>query len=329
MAFGSRAALCRLLLRRSDRHPIACVDGGDLAAFDPKVVRQFIRAGLLVEREKLREVGDCVFQSVGERVVAVSVDGDGETVIAPVDALQQFDLDFLRLCEAVRKVNRLEGRIQAIDARVVCLGGLGKGSRRREFYVVRALQARNAIDIALAVKGRASGGAVAILTPTDRLLPNDVVRRLAADQIILTAISEILKEDAEEPFTLALPQATIAAASISGDERLVIDVQGARATFDGREVELRPREFHVLSLLAIELTEQNGFVSRNRISATIREITKNDDANEEQVEKSVSLLRNALAKAGELNAEQRAKIIETKRKVGYRLVLPPEQLRVF
>lgn len=328
MAFGSRAALCRLLLRRSDRHPIACVDGGDLAAFDPKLVRQFIRAGLLVEREKLTEVGDCVFQSVGERVVAVSVDGDGETVIAPVDALQQFDLDFLRLCEAVRKANRLEGRIQAIDARVVCLGGLGKGSRRREFYVVRALQSRNAIDIALAVKGR-GGGPVVILTPTDRQLPNDVVRRLAADQITIAAISEILKEDAEEPFTLVLPQATIAAASISGDERLVIDVQGARATFDGQEVELRPREFHVLSLLAIELTEQNGFVSRDRISATIREITKNDDANEEQVEKSVSLLRNAVAKAGGLHAEQRAKIIETKRRVGYRLVLSPEHVRIF
>jgi hypothetical protein len=105
-----------------------------------------------------------ILQSVGERVVAVTVDGDGETVFAPADALQQFDLDFLRLCEAVRKANRLEGRIQAIDARTVCLGGLGKGSRRREFYVVRALQSRNAIDIALAVKGRAAGGAVAILT---------------------------------------------------------------------------------------------------------------------------------------------------------------------
>lgn len=328
MAFGSRAALCRLLLRRSDRRPIACVDGGDLAAFDPKLVREFIRAGLLIEREKLTEVGDYVFQSVGERVVAVSVDGDGETVIAPADALQQFDLDFLRLCEAVRKDNRLEGRIQAIDARVVCLGGLGKGSRRREFYVVRALQARNATDIAFAVKGRA-GGPIVILTPTDRQLPNDVIRRLALEQVTIAAISEILKEDAEEPFTLALPQAAIAAACVPGDERLVIDVQGARATFDGQEVELRLREFHVLSLLAIELTEQNGFVLRDRISATIREITKNDDANEEQVEKSVSLLRNALATAAGLDAEQRAKIIETKRKVGYRLVLPPEQVRIF
>jgi DNA-binding winged helix-turn-helix (wHTH) protein len=328
MASASHAALCRLLLRRSDRHPIACIDAGDLASFDPRIVREFVRAGLLVEREKLTDAGDVVFQSVGDRTVGVSVDDDGETIVVPEKALQQFDLDFLRLCEAVRKDNRLEGRIQAIDARVVCLGGLGKGSRRREFYGVRALQARNATDIALAVKGRA-GGPIVILTPTERLLPNDVIRRLAADQITIAAMSEILKEDAEEPFALALPQTKFAAASISGDERLVIDAQGARATFDGQEVELRPREFGVLTLLAIELTGQNGFVSRDRISETIREMTKNDP-NEEQIDKSINLIRAALANAARLDAGQkRAKIIETKRKVGYRLVLPPEQVRVF
>lgn len=329
MASASHAALCRLLLQRSDRHPIGSIDGGDLAAFDPQAVYHFIRAGLLVQRENLTDAGDVVFQSVGGRTVGVSVVGDGETAVVPEKALQQFEIDFRRLCEAIRKANKLEGRIQAIDASVVCLGGLGKGSRRREFYVVRALQARNAINVALAVKGRAAGGAVVVLTPTDRQLPGDVIKRLAADQITLAAIAEILKEDAGDPFTLVLPQTAIATSPTADNQRLVIDTQGTRATFDGQDVTLRPREFHVLSLLAIELTDQNGFVSRDRISATIREVTKNDDANEEQVEKSVSLLRNALAAAGELGVEQRAKIIETKRKVGYRLILPPEQVRVF
>jgi DNA-binding winged helix-turn-helix (wHTH) protein len=328
MGFGSRAALCRLLLQRSDRHPIASIDADDLARFDAKDVRQCIRAGLLVEREKLTDTGSVAFQDVGGRIVGVSIDGDDQTMLAPAGALQQFDVGFLRLCEAIRKSNKLEGRIQAIGARAACLGGLGKGSRRREFYVVRALNAQNVVDTALAVKGRAAGPVV-ILTPTDRQLPNDIVRRLAADQIAIAAISEILKEDAGEPFTLAFPQMTTATTSTPCNERLVVDVQGSRATFDGQEIGLRPREFHVLTLLAIELTEQNGFVSRDRVSATIRDVTGNIDANEEQVDKSVNLLRSALAKAGRLDAKQRAKIIETKRKIGYRLVLPTDGVRVF
>ena len=99
--------------------------------------------------------------------------------------------------------------------------------------------------------------------------------------------------------------------------------------FDGRDVDLRPREFHVLKLLAIETTGQNGFVSRAIISETIREVTGNQETNEEQVDKSINLIRDALAKAGRLNGNQRAKLIETKRKVGYRVTLPAEAVRIF
>jgi DNA-binding winged helix-turn-helix (wHTH) protein len=102
-----------------------------------------------------------------------------------------------------------------------------------------------------------------------------------------------------------------------------------RAVFDGHDVDLRPREFNVLKLLAIELTGQNGFVLRETISETVREVTRNRETNEEQVDKSINLIRDALAKAGRLNGNQRVKLIETKRKVGYRITLPAQAVRIF
>ena len=76
----------------------------------------------------------------------------------------------------------------------------------------------------------------------------------------------------------------------------------------------------MLRLLAIELVDLGGFVLRETISESIRDITGNPDTNEEQIEKSISLLRAAFA---------RKRIIETKRNVGYRLTLSPEEVRVF
>lgn len=331
MASASHAGLCRLLLQRSDRHPIACVNGDDLAKFDSQTVRWFIGRGLLKERELLVEAGQISFQVTGDQIAAFSLDGDEETTLVARSTLRQFDIDFHAVCEQIRLAAKLEGRkVEVINPRIFWLGALGKGSRRREFYVVRALHARSATDTALSIKGRASATSVVILTPTERNLPNDLLKRLAADGISIVAISEMLEEDGTtEPFSLSLQTPTATDRAPRKQERLVIDAQGMRAVFDGYDVDLRPREFNVLKLLAIELTGQNGFVLRETISETIREVTGNQETNEEQVDKSINLIRDALAKAGRLKPDQRAKLIETKRKVGRRLTLAAETVRIF
>lgn len=330
MASASHAALCRLLLQRSDRHPISCIDGDDLAKFDSQTVRWFISRGLLTERELLVEAGQISFQTTGDQIAAFSLDGEEETTLVARSTLRQFDIDFHAICEQIRIANKLEGRkVEVVNPKIVWLGALGKGSRRREFYVVRALQVRSAIDTALSIKGRASATSVVILTPTERSLPNDILKRLAADSISIVVISEMLEGGTTEPFSLSLQTPITADRAPGKQERLAIDAQGMRAVFDGHDVDLRPREFNVLKLLAIELTGQNGFVLRETISETIREVTGNQETNEEQVDKSINLIRDALAKAGRLKPNQRGKLIETKRKVGYRFTLPAEAVRVF
>jgi DNA-binding response OmpR family regulator len=330
MASASHAALCRLVLQRSDRHPIACIDGDDLAKFNSQTVRWFIDRGLLTERELLVEAGQISFQMTGDQIAAFSLDGDEETRLVATLTLRQFDLDLHAICKQIRIANKLEGRkVEIINPKVVWLGALGKGSRRREFYFVRALHTRSATDTALSIRGRASAASLVILTPTERNLSNDILKRLAAEGISIVSISEMLEDETAEPFSLSLPSSIAATRAPRTQERLTIDDQGVRAVFDGRDVDLRPREFHVLKLLAIETTGQNGFVSRAIISETIREVTGNQETNEEQVDKSINLIRDALAKAGRLNGNQRAKLIETKRKVGYRVTLPAEAVRIF
>jgi DNA-binding winged helix-turn-helix (wHTH) protein len=186
----------------------------------------------------------------------------------------------------------------------------------------------NAVDTALAIRGRADAGNVAILTPTERNLSTGVLKRLAAERVQVLPITEILDDDAVEPLTLRIPPVLNSAADAGAEERLLVDVQGTRAWFDGKEVDVRAREFAVLTLLAIELTDQDGFVTRDAIFSSQRETTGNEDAQEEQIEKSVSLLRAALAKAGEMTRRQGGALIKVKRNVGYRLNLPPSSVRV-
>ena len=284
--------------------------------------------GILVERALSSDRGATVLARVGEQVAAVSLDGEDETVLVSARTARQYDIDFAAFCHQFRAANRLRGReLQSVHQNAVWLGAVGRGSRRREFYVVRGLNARNAGETALALKGRASGAPVTILTPTERNLTSDILKRLSADQIAVVAIEHILTDDDQHPFAISIPAVRVAAAP-SETERLTVDTQGHRARFDGGEVKLTRRDFAVLVLLANELTDQNGIVPRSSISVTIRDSTGNDDTNEEQIEKTISRLRSALRKAGGLSPKAAKTLIKMTRRVGYQLMLAPDAARV-
>jgi hypothetical protein len=329
MASVSHAQLTRLLLQRSDRHPPGCIDAGDLASIEQAAVDWFIRLRLLVERERLTEADGGIVQNVGDRWISTGVDGDVETRPVDANALKQFDIGLLELCRQLRRANGWQGSsVERLGPRAFWLGAIGTGSRRRAFVLVRAMRDENAVDTALAIRARADVGSVAILTPTERNLSTSVSRRLAVERVQVLPIAEMLDENTAEPLALRIPSVVNFAEDAGGEERLVVDVQGTRAWFDGKEVDVRAREFAVLALLAIELTDQDGFVTRDAIFSSQREATGNEDAQEEQIEKSVSLLRAALAKAGGMTRRQGRELIKVKRNVGYRLNLPRSSVRV-
>ena len=328
MESGSHAMLCRLLLQRSDRHPIASVNGDDLAGFSRVVIRQFEQLGILVERAFASDLGGIVFAPVGEHVAAISLDGEDEIVLVPARTVKNYDVKFLELCRQLRAANRFEGsKVEEISPKTAWLGALGSGSRRQEFYVARAVNVRNAVETALAIKARGAGGPVTILTPTERSLSGDILKRLSADRIEVVAIESILKHDAADPFTISVPL-PLAPRAVVETARLIIDAQGHRATFDGVDVKLQRREFKVLVILANEHADQNGVVERDLISATIREVTGNEETNEEQITRAISRLRAALGKAAGMTSKDAQALIKSMRHVGYQLTLQPGTIRV-
>jgi DNA-binding response OmpR family regulator len=328
MASASLVKLCRLLLRRSDRHPIGIVDGSDLAEFEPRLLRAFVNVRLLVEREILVEGDGFVFLRDGENIVAANIDGDGVTSMASAAASRQYDIGFEAICSQIRAGANLRGQPVAVVApNTYWLGSRGTGSRRVDYYVARVIRPHNSLDRAFALKIRSNGNPVVILTPTDRELPGNVIRQAAAESIAIASIEDALIADADEPFRIELPSAVSKSRPISA--RLSVDTTGKSAKFDGNVLKLPRREFEVLVLLSSERVAEDGNVTRDRIAAALSSAIPGGERYDEQIEKVVSNLRRILRAAGAIDSSDRRFPIQSQRGMGYRLMLPAEEIEVF
>jgi len=329
MAFASHVSLSRLLLQRSDQHPVRIVDGRDLGDHRPETVSHFVRLGILVERESPTDVDGVVIQRSGQRVVAVNIDGDGITKEIDPECVRQFEIDLMALCRQLRQATRLEGRpVENINAAAFWLGATGTGSRRIEYYFARLLRAANALDVAFALKGHANGLPIVVLTPTERDLPGTVRRQLDAAGITVAAIDGMLNVGSTEPLKVTIPT-MIVQGPPSASARLTVDVEGASARFDGTLLSLPRREFQVLVRLANERANEDGWVSRDAISDALRAATASDDRNDEQIDKVVSNLRRTLRSAGVTAGTKGNYPIASGRRQGYRLVIPVNEIHVF
>lgn len=330
MASDAVLRLSRLLLQQSDRQPIRTVNGHDLADFPKAVVRQFMRQGFLVQNEDLGDADGWVLHRDEERIIAVEAGTSGDHRTDDPLTVENYEIDFIEICRAIRRNSGLEGPdISILGPRSLFLGVSGKGARRREFYVIRALPASRALEALLAVRAHATpGGPVSVVIPTTRDLPNDLVRRLDAEKMKVVFASELLTAAPSEPFSIALPTLGSTPGTSEKPGRLAADTDGKVAMFDGVELTLAPREFAVLVELANEAADLGGFVARDRISAAIRAASGKDETLEEQVDKTINRLRDAFRKDPRITAANRGTLIETKPKVGYRLVLPATDIRV-
>lgn len=328
MASVSQVALCRLLLRRIDRHPIGIVDGNDLVDIDRATVDLFLARRLLVERAPLGDIGGRVIQQDGERTTAVDIDGeDVARDVSPL-ALRHYDIEIEEVCGAIRKGAGLAGLpVEAIGANTYWLGALGTGSRRIEYYVARLFRADDAVDRALALKARSNGQSLVVFTPTSRELPARVQRQLLSEKISIASIEGALVTDASHPFEIALP--AVAWNTETATVRLSVDVAGKIARFDGKDLPLTNREFAVLVALANERVEGDGYVSRDRLAEALSAAAPQGERNDEQIEKVTSSLRRKLRTAGVGMAEDARAPIKSGRGLGYRLDFPATVLRVF
>lgn len=330
MASASHASLSRLLLQRSDQHPIRIIDGADLRDHLPEIVRQFLTLGILVERETPSDADGFAIQHSRGRVFAVNLDGDGITTEIDPACTRQYDIDMMALCRQLRRASKaLEGRpVEPVSTSAFWLGAIGTGSRRVEYFVARRLRPATALDVVFALKAQADGLPIVVLTPTERDLSGAVRRQLDASDITIVAIEGLLEANASEPLTIKIPTPASKAAG-STPARLTVDVQGASARFDGALLSLPRREFQVLVRLANERVDQDGWINRDTLADALRVATNSDDRNDEQIEKVISNLRATLRSAGADEGAKRTYPIESGRGQGYRLLIPANEIYIF
>lgn len=330
MASDATLNLIQFLLQQSDRQPIRTVNGHDLSGFADGIVRQFIRLGYLVQNEDLGDADGWIFQRDQNRIIAIEAGMGNDHCSHDALAVETYTINFMEICRALRKNSILEGPdVSILGPRTIFLGATGRGARRHEYYIIRALPPSQPQEKLLAVRAHASPECpVTIFLPTPKELPNDLMRRLHADKISLAFLSEHLTVSSTKAFILGIPGAKNSPQSTGISYRLSLDTEGKIAIFDNVELKMAPREFVVLIELANEASDLGGYVSRDRISATIRAASGNQETFEEQVDKAINRLRNAFRKDERITADDRGSLIETKPKTGYRLILPKSQIQI-
>jgi DNA-binding winged helix-turn-helix (wHTH) protein len=330
-ASADRPDLLRLLLQQTDRHPPGAVDGVDLADADPALVERLLAEGILTEEDPLQDIApdrdgqDGLPRPIwrrGDKALALSL--EGESAPEPIDPreLVQYPIDVLRLCSAIRNDNDLTGSgPEVLSPRTILIGWKGDAVGRRPVVLCRLLRDGNAYEVVHMLTSRLNADRLILLTPTERTLAVDVLNNLSGRGVEIVPALLALQDSVTHPFLLRMegwatparwtPDATIA---------LLIDTSGNRAFFFGHELELRPREFKVLVELARAFPD-GGYVSRDQLYDAVYPPGHGGEARpyDEQITDTISRLRVAFKKAGTATGRPLGKIIENKRKVGYRL----------
>jgi DNA-binding winged helix-turn-helix (wHTH) protein len=327
MGFAKPAQLIRLLLRRSDQHPIRAVGAEDLQIFDPRFIQRLKSVGVLTERGELRDDGDTILHVVGNALIAVEPEtGDCQRFQGTAD-IALWDIDLAAICREIRAQTGLTGPGPTkLSPRIWRLGRHARGERSAEVCLVRRMRPDTAQEIIDHVRGAIHSEAfVAIIALSRCDLPAPVTRQLDAMRITTTPIGDHLGDDAAAPFALDLSRLRLPSASVASGAQLTIDRVGRRALFEGLELSIQPRDFGAFVLLAEEAASVGGWIHKDAIAASVRAATGRD-GNEEQADKSINRLRDSFRKDQRLKSVPRDGFIETKAKVGYRLTMPPSAI---
>jgi hypothetical protein len=299
-----------------------------LADADPSLVERLLADGILTEEGPLQDIAPDPASQDGlprpiwrrdNKVLALSI--EGECAPEPVDPreLVQYPIDVLQLCGAIRNDNNLTGSgPEVLSPRTVLIGWKSDTVGRRPVVLCRLLRDGNAYEVVHMLTSRLNADRLILLTPTERPLAVDVLNSLSGRGVEFVPAVLALHGSATHPFLLRMGGWGAPASSMPNPTiALFVDISGNRAFFFGHELELRAREFKVLVELARAYPD-GGYVSRDQLYEAMypRAPAQTYD---EQVTDAISRLRAAFKKGGKATGRLLGKIIENKRKVGYRL----------
>jgi hypothetical protein len=166
---------------------------------------------------------------------------------------------------------------------------------------------------------------VALVSLGSNDLPTVVTRQLSGLRMTVSRAEDLLRDDPGRPFALALGRVRVPTDNQALDARLQMDRIGRRAIFEGVEIDIEPRDFDAVALLADEALAAGGWVSKESLAATIQASTGRE-SNPEQVDRCINRLRDVFRKNPRLKAVPSNGFIDRKSKVGARLILASSEI---
>ena len=316
--------LLSLVLQRIGQHPVGALYGVDVARFGSEALELLLERQILVQQSRLDELDGCPVQWIGTRPFLF--DPDAERLPEEIDPrlLSVYEIDVLALCRALRRANQLAGPpVEQLSDLTYFIGHRGHGRQRRSVCLGRLLHDDTVLDVIWNLRARIGIGTLVLLTSGVVELRRRTLEHLSADRALLLPLVETLDREAPHPFALGAAVLARAKSGSASDARLQIDTVGGCATLDGRELSLGRQEFAILSALAEEASDKNGYVSRNDLLGVLEAYRTNpaDPAKPENLDNVLSRLRRALAHTAGIPTSEMTALVETKRGVGHRLGL--------
>jgi DNA-binding response OmpR family regulator len=336
MASAFPDTLLHLLLERLDAEPAPVLSGVDVARYSTAELERLLELRLLTETAQLEELGPCecgvdgCWQTVHRdegRLLAVCQNASLKPRALTEDQIRQFRIETTSFHQYLRKANRLDGDAITEFTRTICfLGQASLAGRKVPIVLARCLSARSAESALFEIRGRLPNGPLIVLTPTMRALDLHTQHHLKADSQVLASVAELrisadsLLLDRQRLEGVLRPKPLPFSEAV-----LSVDVTAHQAHFRGVALSMPPRAFQVLVLLARQAMQTgDGWVRRDTIYETLWP-DDNDDkmVYDRQIDDTVKELRRALDSV-EDGAGNR--LVETGRRVGYRLQLSPPDL---
>ncbi|WP_135470945.1 helix-turn-helix domain-containing protein [Crenalkalicoccus roseus] len=323
-------SLAKLLLRRSAAGPEPILSGRDAAPFLGPAFARLLAKGILTELPPASNWPPCAGCTCGfgERPI---VEIDGRLVAdCPDDASAGTVLDAADLRSFAIAVDRLVAMLAAgtgwldpperLAAGVWRLGDLAEGRAVVLVVDLLAFQPSVLLPILRAVPA----------PPSTTLLVPPGVDADARRPFLDMRYHMVGLLDALHSTELSLQRVRLAPSALgtAGTDRdmmlLTVNVLGVTASFAGAQLRLRPRDCDVLAVLAREAADGQALARQDDL---LRALSGGEDRAEpiavEQLEKSISRIREAMCSAAELPRQQGRNLIVSVTRRGYRLASPP------
>ncbi|MBI1187361.1 MAG: hypothetical protein GC206_08545 [Alphaproteobacteria bacterium] len=321
--------LAKLLLRRSASGPAPILAGRDAAFLGPAFER-LLAKGILTELPPASSWPPCagcccgfgerlIVEIGGQLVAQCPDDANADTVLDAAD-LRSFAIDADRLVAVLTAGTGWPDPPERLGASVWRLGDLAEG--RAVVLVLDALALQPSVLLPI-LRAAPPPPSTTLVVPPGAAA--DARRPFLDMRYHLVGLLEAL-----HPTDLALrreqlaPIGTKAAALSAGDILLTINPLGLAAEFGGVPLVLRARDFDVLAVIAREAADGRALARQDDL---LQALAGGEDGADpvatEQLEKSISRIRDALCSAAGLPRAQGRKLIVNLSRRGYRLAVPP------